>query len=151
MSAALTFGSVGDIISVAAIIKDIITTLSDTRGAAAEYQRTIGDLQNLYHVLLKLDMLAKECERRGDSISEGLTARLKAQDCRILAENFFEKVQKYNSSLRKDGSGNMAKDAYWKPHWRMTHRDCVEQFRKDVQLQIQFITMLLWTEAQYGS
>lgn len=150
MPLALTFGSVGDIIGVASLIKDIIDTLSDSRGASGEYQRTIADLHDLYHLLLKLDSLATECEQRESFITEGLTARLKAQDCRVLAEDFLDKIQKYSKSLKKGGSGNKARDVYWKLHWRMTHGEYVEDFRKKVQMQIELISMLLWTDARYG-
>jgi hypothetical protein len=48
MSAA-TFGSVGDIIAVVGIIKDLIVTLDDSRGSSADYQRITHELRNFEH------------------------------------------------------------------------------------------------------
>lgn len=40
----ITFGSVGDVISVCLLIKDLVKTLDDSRGSSAEYQEVIREL-----------------------------------------------------------------------------------------------------------
>lgn len=142
----ITFGSVGDILAVAGLVKDLITTLNDSRGSAAEYRQIVQSLQNLHMLLLNLDDLAKLCNDRGNSVAESFTARLQAEQCRQYVASFSDKIKKYNHSLREGGSRNAFRDAYWKLHYRITHKECVEEFRHEVQLQIGLITALICAE-----
>jgi hypothetical protein len=141
----ITFGSVGDIIAVCLIIKDLINALDDSRGSASAYQKVITDLRILERALLELDLLYRTCERTTEYIALAQTARQKALECRGLVVNFYDKIKKYNASLREGGSGNMLRDTYWKIHWHMTYNDCLESFRTEIQgrtnaVQLLFIT-----------
>lgn len=39
------------------------------------------------------------------------------------------------------------RDVYWKLHYRVTHKDWVEQFHREIQLQIGLINALICAEA----
>ena len=54
----ITFGSVGDIISVCLIIKDLIKILDESRHST-EHQETIQELWALDRVLLKVELVGK--------------------------------------------------------------------------------------------
>lgn len=58
----VTFGSVGDIISVCLIVKDLVDALDKSRGSSAEYQAVIRELWSLDRALLQVAMLSKTCE-----------------------------------------------------------------------------------------
>jgi hypothetical protein len=85
----LACGSVGDMLAVAGLVRELIITLNDTRGASADYQRAISTLQNLHSLLLALDDLSKLCEQRDDSVAESFTARFQAQQCHQYVADFF--------------------------------------------------------------
>src|ERR1700722_11690738 len=106
MSAVVTFGSVGDIITVVGIIKELIVTLNDSRGSSADYQRFTHELRNFENILHNLDALIKACENHTEYTALRITAKLEALECSRLVEPFKEKLQRYSRSLRPGGSGN---------------------------------------------
>ena len=106
----VTFGSVGDIISVCGLIKQLKDTLSDTKGSSADFQATARDLANLEAALRELHELAEVCERVGGYQSLRQRALLEALECRKPISDFSESIQKYKRSLRHGGSGNSVKD-----------------------------------------
>ncbi|EAT78354.1 hypothetical protein SNOG_14117 [Parastagonospora nodorum SN15] len=55
----VTFGSVGDIISVCLLVKDLVDALDKARGSKAEYQSLIRELWILDRSLLEIDLLAR--------------------------------------------------------------------------------------------
>jgi hypothetical protein len=145
MSVAVTFGSVGDIITVVGIIKDLVTTLNNSRGSSADYQRVIRELNTFQNILHQLDDLTKFCENHPDYTALRDTARLEALECARLVEPFKKKLQRYSESLRIGGSGNTVKDAYEKVHYRLLGKDDAEQFRKAVCTRVGAMTALLIT------
>ena len=66
MLVSVTFGSVGDIISIYIIIKDLVKALDDSRGSLAEYQEVIRELSALDRVLLEVELLWITCERTNE-------------------------------------------------------------------------------------
>ena len=50
----ITFGSVGDIVSLCLLIKDLVKSLDNSRGSSAEYQAVIRELCSLDHALLEV-------------------------------------------------------------------------------------------------
>jgi hypothetical protein len=88
MSVAVTFGSVGDIISVVGIIKDLVITLNDSHGSTADYQRILRELTSFQNILHHLDELAQVCETRPDYAALRDAAKLEALECARLVEPF---------------------------------------------------------------
>ncbi|KAF2492168.1 hypothetical protein BU16DRAFT_564630 [Lophium mytilinum] len=141
----ITFGAVGDIISLCQILRDLLETLDESRGSARDYQKAVDDIRNLQRLLSTLKDLTATCDNSSGYIALGQTARLKAQDCYDLIVAFHDKIEKYSKHLGKsriDG-GNAVREAFWKLHWRNSHMDCVEQFRTDIRDRTQSITVLL--------
>jgi len=149
MSVGLTFGSVGDIISVCSIIKELITALREFKGSSSEYQTTIRELQNVDTVLTDLHDLACLCDRLGGYESLAQRVRLEALKCESLITPFRDKISKYTESLRIGGCGNVARDAFWKLHWRISHRDDLEEFRRALKVQTEVMTVIIVTAKMY--
>jgi hypothetical protein len=140
----VAFGSVGDIIAVALLVKDLANTLSESRGASAEYQTTTRELRNLENVLRELQSLADLCDKAPgiyNALAE--TAKLEVQKCKALILPFSTETEKYGQSLRVGGSGNSAQDAYRKIHWKLSHKGRLEEFRRAIRVQNECMTALL--------
>lgn len=69
MSAAVTFGLIGDIISLCLLVKDVVKALDDSRGSSSEYQEVIRELRALERVLLEVELLWRTCEITVDLIA----------------------------------------------------------------------------------
>ena len=117
----VTFGAVGDIISVYTLVKDLITALSETRGSSAEYQTTIHELQNLESILGERKSLATLCDYIGGYEYLAVSAQLKAEKIKALVVLFSEKIMKFHTSLKLGGSDNRARNGYWKLRWKISY------------------------------
>lgn len=138
----ITFGSVGDIILVTLLVKDLATTLSN-EGSPAEYQAAVRELGNLECVLVELKDLVCLCDRIGGYESLAQTAQLEAQKCKALIDPFCESTSNYGPSLRVGGSGNKAVDTYQKLHWKFSQKNRLDEFRRAISAQIDCMTALI--------
>lgn len=97
----VTFGAVGDIISVCLLVKDLVDALDKSRGSKAEYQSLIRELWILDRSLLEIDLLTRT---HGDGATPELralceTARKAVDRCRELVNTFAKRLQKFQKSL----------------------------------------------------
>jgi hypothetical protein len=65
MSFGLTFGSLGDLITVATILKQVIDALKESTGSSRDYQDLICQLQSLDRILIEVDQVITNSETRG--------------------------------------------------------------------------------------
>jgi ribosomal protein S9 len=100
----ITFGSVGDIISVCLLVKDLVDALDKTRGSKAEYQSLIRELWILDRSLLEIDLLARTHGGGATPELEALcqTAKKAVDRCRELVKDFHSKLRKYQSSFAEN-------------------------------------------------
>ena len=145
MSAGVTFGSFGDVVSLCIVIKDLIKAVDDSRGSSAEYQEIIRELWALDRALLELGALWRTDEGTVESNALRETAHRMADQCRQCIEAFLEKVKKYGSSLQDRGSGKVMKDTTMKVRWRLAHADELIKFRAEINTHCSAINMLLLT------
>lgn len=145
----LTCGSVGDIISLCLVIKNLVKALDDSRDSSSEYQEVIRELWSLDRVLLEIELLWRTCEDSIELNALRETAHRMADQCRSSMEAFLKKVQKYGPSLRDGGSGRMLKDASLKVRWQVAHADDLTKFRAEINAHCSAISMLLLTANLY--
>ena len=142
-SVGLTFGSVGDIITLTIVIKDLIKTLDEAKGASAEYQEITRELCTLDRVLLQVECLARECEETVELNALHVDAHRIVDRCRQSVESFLDEIQKYDKSLRKGGSKNSRRDAFWKLRWRAARSNKVDRFRAEINAYCSAISIIL--------
>ena len=143
MPVGVTFGSVGDIISLSIIIKDLVKALDDSRGSSAEYREITRELWALDRVLLEVELLWRTCESTIELNALRETARRMTDQCRCSIEGFLAKVQKYGSSLSGRGSEKVIRDFSMKIRWQVAHSDELTKFRAEINAHCSAISMLL--------
>ena len=141
----ITFGSVGDIISVCLLIKDIVAALNDCKGSAHNYQRLIRELDLLERVLLQVDQLVSKHKASPAFDVLSIATQEAVESCRQSARPFLERVKKYSESLKPGGSGNIVKDAARKVQWRALQKDEVDRFYAEVTAHTGSLNILLGT------
>jgi hypothetical protein len=143
----ITFGSVGDIISVALLIKDLVEALDASRGAQAEYRQLITDLKLLEAVLKRVHHL---CNEQGSACSTSEAATLQSglqiiESCRHCIQAFAERLEKYDSGLGKQvqRKSNVIKSAIAKIRWQVGEKEDVLRFRAEIGGQTASLNALL--------
>lgn len=145
MPVGLTFGSLGDIISLSILVKDVVKALDNSRGSSSEYQEVIRELWALDWVLLEVELLWRTCEPTTESNALRETTLRMADQCRICNENFLKRIKKYEPSLREGGSDSSIRDAGRKLQWQMLHSQDLTKFRAEINAHCSAINMLLLT------
>ena len=121
-------GSVGDVIALVLLIKDLVKTLNDCRGSAYHFQQLVQQLQNLELALLEVDQLLKKNEGSPHLSALHSAVEQAATSCRDAASPFYGRVKGYERSLRAGGSGNVLKDAARKVQFRVLEKKEVDEF-----------------------
>jgi hypothetical protein len=143
----VTFGAVGDIISVCLLVKDLVEALDKARGSKAEYQSAIRELWILDRALLEIELFTKAHENASTPELRGLceTAKVAALRCKELFSTFLERVKKYQTTFDEGQSAGVVRDAVAKVRWRFGEKDALEQFRVEVAGTSSSLQMLLAT------
>ena len=138
-------GSVGDIVSICLLAKDLVEALNGARGSAAEYQEIIRELWGLERALLQVDLLSRTYNSSPELNALHETTRRVAEDCRQCIAGFLAKIKKYERSLGSAGSKNVIIDASRKIQWQVMQSGDVSKFRAEIGAHSQSIGMLIAT------
>ena len=140
----ITFGSVGDIISVSYIIKDLVKCLDKSRGSSVEYQAVTRELWSLDHALLEVASLLRSCQQSVELTGLCETADRCALQCRKCIEDFRDQTKRYQAPLQRGGTGNLFRDTVAKIRWHVK-RDDLARFRAVITAHCSSLNMLLVT------
>ncbi|KAF2092431.1 hypothetical protein NA57DRAFT_50298 [Rhizodiscina lignyota] len=141
----VAFGSVGDIISVCLLAKQLVDTLDASRGSSAEFQNLIIELRSLERSLLETEAFfrAHKDDQKLAAIGEESSRVVAA--CQKSIETFSNRVKKYEAALKKDSSSNLVKGAVMKVRWQISEKESISKFRAEVTGHCNAIGMLLAT------
>ena len=145
----ITFGAVGDIISVCLIVKDLVLALDSSTGSSAEYREVIRELWGLDRALLEIDLLSRTCDENIELKALCETARKAAEDCKRCVEKFVKQIKKYDGSLgegaRRSVIGGVVRETTMKIRWQIVQKEELARFRAEVNAHSSSINMLLAT------
>ena len=147
----ITFGSVGDIISLCLLIKDLVKTLDSSRGSSAEYQAVIRELRSLDHALLEVEALIRSCQQTVQLNALTATVSQCAEQCRRCVTKFHEQLKKSGKSLQPGGSGSFVRDTASKIRWQVSEKDDLAKFRAEIIAHCFSINMLLTATGMFVS
>ncbi|KAK1754244.1 hypothetical protein QBC47DRAFT_403629 [Echria macrotheca] len=149
---AVSFGSVGDIIAVCLLVKDLVDTLDNSRGSRAQYQDLLRELGSLERCLLQVDLLTRS-STSPDILAICETAKLTVADCQTALDSLSTRMQKYDRYLghsRPQSGAFLAHarpvvDAAMKVRWQISEKDKIEEFRQKITAHTNVLNMLLAT------
>jgi hypothetical protein len=147
----ITFGAVGDIISVCLLVKDLVEALDKARGSKAEYQSAIRELWILDRALLEIDLLSRVHGDGATPALQGLcaTAKQAVVRCKGLVSDFLHRVRRYQKVLGEGEKPNVLHEAAMKVRWRIGEKDALDQFRVEIAGTSSSLQMLLATASVY--
>ncbi|KAF1849519.1 apses-domain-containing protein [Cucurbitaria berberidis CBS 394.84] len=143
----VTFGAVGDIISVCLLVKDLVEALDKARGSKVEYQSAIRELWILDRALLEIDLLNRQY---GDGSTPELrslceTAKHAVARCQGLVATFLESVRKYQRTFDEGQKPGLVKEIAMKVRWRIGEKEALDHFRVQIAGTSTSLQMLLVT------
>lgn len=141
-SMSVGFGfSAGDFIAAVNLIGTVIDALRDSGDASSEYRSLISQLYTLESALLKV----KRLELDDSQHAELIALRQAAAQCQNTIDQFWEKIKKYQPSLRAGGSGSRVRDGWRKVKWAVCKKEDVVRFKADLMAHTESIELLLTT------
>jgi hypothetical protein len=84
----ITFGSVGDVISVSLLIKHFFKALDGARGSSADYEAVVRKLVVLDTALLHVEQLSRSNAPKPELYALYETAKRSVDKCRISVDSF---------------------------------------------------------------
>lgn len=140
----VAFSSVGDIISVSLLVKDLLLAIDSSRGAAAEYQEVVRELYVLDTALLEVERLARTHEGTPEVHALCEIAQRSVDKSRICVDTFTKRIKKFGGSLAEGGKGNVFKHAARSVQWQLGRED-VDRFRAEIMSHSNAIHMMITT------
>ena len=141
----VTFGSVGDIISLCMLIKDLVDALNGCQKSSHSFQQLVLELQSLERALLEVELLVRKHEASAELNALCVATSQIITNCRRCTEPFLRRVKTYQQTLRPGGSGNRLKDVSRKMQWKMLRKDEVDVFYAEISAHTGSLNMLLIT------
>ncbi|KAB5539410.1 hypothetical protein GE09DRAFT_317495 [Coniochaeta sp. 2T2.1] len=143
MSAALTFGSLGDIIALCGLAVELSRALGSARGSAKEYQALRKDLDQFVQVLMQVIATYEQFERSAWLDSLAHVSRSVVDECGTLVGDVLQKFRdRYDCSLEPGGSGSRARDAVKKLEFSVRERETVRVLQETLRTAVGRLGML---------
>lgn len=142
---AAPFGfSIGDVIAVSILIKDVFNALDSATGSVSEHQELCRELWALDRSLLEVEMLSRTCDTSIELNALSHTVRRVVDQCRECIEAFLAKLKGYERSLGDEkGCGSRISDVRRKIKWGLTQKDELVRFRTTINGHSSAINMML--------
>ncbi|KAH8742784.1 hypothetical protein BGZ57DRAFT_382080 [Hyaloscypha finlandica] len=135
-----TFGfSVGDFISVVALITKVSKALKSTGGAASEYQHVCFELEALKGILERLATLQPDAS----NINQVNHIRATALGCQLPLQLFLQKIQKFETSLGASPSSKSLSGAVRKGQWAVFMTEEISRLRSEICAKMTIIHLSL--------
>ena len=133
--------SAGDFIAALELVTTVVNALRESGDSSTEYQSLIKQLYTLESALIRV----KQLELDDAQHAEVVALRQAAAQCQNTIDAFWDKIKKYQPSLRAGGSGSRVRDGWRKIKWALCKREDVVRFKADLMAHTQSIEMLLTT------
>ncbi|KAL9109190.1 MAG: hypothetical protein Q9227_006115 [Pyrenula ochraceoflavens] len=138
-------GSIGDIIAICVLAKDLAHTLSTAKGSAASYRAICVELDQLHSALREVVALFTQAEHTPEINALFETTKQAAFACRASVERFQDQIKRYESSFKEGGSASKIGDITKKLQWRIVKEPELMKFRAELCAHSSSINMLIAT------
>ncbi|KAH7362449.1 hypothetical protein B0T11DRAFT_280826 [Plectosphaerella cucumerina] len=131
MSLAFSFGSLGDILALTTLIKDLIEVLDDSRGSVSDYRVVVDRLRIQLKTVKRVDEVFGGPPKSTRDAEIQADVRQILRQIRACIDAFVVKLDKFGPNLTNGGSGNKLKDVLKKVNWRLDKKE-IEAFETNL-------------------
>jgi len=139
----VTFGSVGDIVAVCLLARDLAGCFDKTRGSASEYQVLSTELKSLDRALLEAALILDRYKNKLGSSATAIADEVSA--CNTSLRRLRDVVEKYDGAFREDTSVGLATKVKESLHWHFSNKEVLNKFRTEIAAHFNTLSMLLIT------
>lgn len=132
--------SAGDFIAALNLVHTVVDALRSSGDSSTEYRELISQLYTLETALISV----KRIELDDTQHAEHVALMQAAAQCQRTIDAFWEKIKKYQPSLRSGGTGSV-KDGWRKIRWAVCRKEDLARFKADLTGHTESIEMLLTT------
>lgn len=133
--------SAGDFIAALNLVSTVVDALRDSGESSTEYREIISQLFSLETALISV----KRIELDDAQQAERIALMQAASQCQRTIDAFWDKIKKYQPSLRAGGTGSRIKDGWRKVRWALCRKEDLVKFKADLMGHTESIEMLLTT------
>lgn len=124
--------SVGDVIAVGNLIRDLFGALDDSRGSVTDYRDCQHELYALQKLLMQVEHLARDV-RHEPSVRATYDSMLECVIvCRETIDTFGKAIEPYRRHFEEGSTTNTASRAIRKVQWFMNRKDDAIRFRTKI-------------------
>jgi len=134
--------SAGDFVSALSLMATVIDALRESGESSSEYKALITQLHTLQGALVRVTALEIDDAQQSDLV---IALQQAAAQCQTTIDDFWQRIAKYQPSLREGGSGSKVKDGWMKIRWAVCKRDDLVKFKMDLIGHTEGIEILLAT------
>ena len=138
-------GSLGDVIALINVVKELVTAFDKRKGSSAEYQEIIRKLWAFNQVLKEV-----ETHCRSITTTDEATVSRDAMLCvvgqaRTSIEALLKGILKFELSLRQGGSQSSLQDTARKAQWKLFHSDDSAKIQSEINMYCSILSVLITT------
>ncbi|KAL2064339.1 hypothetical protein VTL71DRAFT_4833 [Oculimacula yallundae] len=133
--------SAGDFIAALNLVSTVVDALRDSGDSSTEYRELISQLYTLETALISV----KRIELNDTQHAEHIALMQAASQCQRTIDAFWEKIKKYQPSLKTGGTGSRVKDSWRKVRWAVCRKEDLRAFKANLMGHTESIEMLLTT------
>ena len=143
-AAAVTFGSIGDIIAVCQLAVQLGRALSDAAGSAIRYQELRADLNTFANILMQVVATYEQRDFSPYMIQLDVATKEVVDDCAVLIQEVLDRLQaRYGSSLAPSGTGSKMKDTYKKTEFCFAEKERLAAVQEKLRKNTERLTLLI--------
>lgn len=129
----ITFGAVGDINSVALLVKDLTATLDEARGSKAEYRASVQAIKTLDDTINPVNQhVIQQMVATSELRSLCETARQAVARCSSLGDGFLERIRRYHNTFDESHRLNKLKGITICIRWRTGEKEALQRFHAEI-------------------
>ena len=136
-------GSLGDIIALSRLVRDLIQALDQTKGSSAQYQEITRKLWAFKRVVQEVETVCRKRERTVELDTLRATTCCIANQARQCIKAFSKNIREYETNLSKCGSRNVVQGAFKKVQWRVCRSDELSKLQTEVDVYCSTLSVLL--------
>jgi hypothetical protein len=133
--------SVGDFIAALELVATVVDALRESGESSTEFRALVTQLHTLQTALESVSRLEIDDAQQGEAVA----LQQAAAQCQKSINGFWEKIKKYQPSLRTGESRNKVKDGWMKIKWAVCKKEDLLGFKMDLVAHTESIQMMLAT------